>query len=434
MILQNKQTIARELDKPIHSFLYLFGHDNKFKSNTQDIFELLNEWTMGNIWDNFIIVYNRASFTSEQVKDRFDTMDEVQWISDKFGPEELFWKIKNEQLSFIKETLTERAKQKKWTRLITVDGIQQRRLMQKEDFDNIKISALNFEQARKCTLTNGFINSQASECWKLPMLDLNYDYKVTDEVNDMPAPNFYDNKFVFTNEMKKLYDVIIQNAQHPVITQKEYFKSEFEKDLKAYTSRTSVMHSDIRGTMNQTEIDVKHCEEEYKMAENNLREVKSCPKWRSWTQWSSCNNCGYSNRSRRRNCMKDNRVVAKEMCQENSADKETFEEQNCPFKPCDFTEWEDISVCSATCGLGHKEQSRKCKGLARDCIGETKRMKLCEIRPCPTWNKWSEWGRCSKTCGNGVKSRSRNCSKNTCSKIEVDTNSCNLGGCKFNIM
>ena len=429
MILQNKQTIARELDKPIHSFLYLFGHDNKFKSNTQDIFELLNEWTMGNIWDNFIIVYNRASFTSQQVKDRFDTMEEVQWMTDKVGPEELFWKIKNEQLSFIKETLAERAKQKKWTRMITVDGIQQRRLMQKEDFDNIKISALNFEQARKCKLVDGVINSQASDCWKAPILDFNYDYKV----DDMTGPQFYDRQYVFTNEMKKLYDVITENAQHPVITQKEYFKSEFEKDLKEYSSRTSVMHSDIRGTMNKTEIDVKHCEEEYIKVKQSLSQVKSCPKWSSWLEWSSCESCGYSKKSRKRNCVKANQVIEIERCQEDLADKETHQEQHCPFKPCEFTDWEDISVCSATCGIGHKQQSRKCNGSPNSCIGETKRSKLCEIKPCPTWAKWSEWGRCSRTCGNGVKTRTRKCDKNTCSKTDIDTNSCNMGGCKSKV-
>ena len=431
MIQQNKKTIARELDKPIHTFIYLFGNDNKFKSNTQDIFELLNEWTMGNIWDNFIIVYNRATFTQGNVKDRFDSMDELQWLTENFGPEELFWKTKNKQLSFIKKTLTERAEKKKWTRMITIDGIEQSRLMRKEDFDNIEISALNFEQARKCSLIDGYIDSKASDCWKLPIIDDNFDYKVSDDFNNIPRPQFYDKQYVFTNEMKKLYDLIIQNARHPVVTQKEYFKSELEKDLEEYNLRTSAVNTDIRETMNKTEIDVKHCDEEFQKVNSTLREVKSCPYWSPWAAWSECAICGYSKQFRNRNCMKDKQEIEMLTCQENLVDKETHQEQHCPFKPCDFTEWKDLSECSASCGLGRKQQSRKCMGAARDCIGETKRSTFCEIRPCPIWTEWSEWGRCSKTCGNGVKTRTRNCTKNTCSKTEADTNSCNLTGCKF---
>ena len=436
MIMQNKKNIARQLDKPIHTFIYLFGDDNKFKSSTQDIFELLNEWTMGNIWDNFIIVYNRATFTQSNVKDRFNSMKELQWLTDNRGPEELFWKIKNEQLRFIKKTITQRAIKKKWTRIISNDGIRQSRLMRKEDFDNIKISALNFEQARKCGIIDGYIDAKATDCWKLPLMEANYDYKVSDD--DMLNPQFYDQQYVFTNEMKKLYDLIIQNAHHPVVTQKEYFKSELEKDLKEYNSRASnkeQVNKDIRGNMNKTEIDVKHCEEEYKKVENNLPEVKSCPQWSPWAPWSDCKSCGYSKHFRNRDCIKDNRKIDTQTCQENLTDRETHQEQHCPFKACDFTEWKDLSECSSTCGLGRKKQSRKCKGAAKDCIGETERWTVCEIRPCPIWTKWSEWGRCSKTCGNGVKSRTRSCTKNTCtenmSKTEVDQNSCNLQGCKF---
>jgi len=46
MIAENKKRIASELEKPIHTFAYLFGSKTRFDSSTQEIFELLNEWTM----------------------------------------------------------------------------------------------------------------------------------------------------------------------------------------------------------------------------------------------------------------------------------------------------------------------------------------------------------------------------------------------------
>ena len=349
MLAENKKTIARELDKPVHTFLYLFGHGNKFDSKTQDIFELLNEWTMGNIWDNLIIVFNRASFTKKQVNDRYETMFD-------FGPEKSFWKIKNDQLNFIKATLTERAKQKQWTRMVTTDGSFKPRLMRKQDFENIKISALNFEQAHDCELIDGFISSEASDCWKLPILDVNFDYDISDDPFNQLEPQFETDQYVFTNEMKKLYNMIIKNADRPVVTQKEYFQSEFTKDLEQYNIRARDMHADIVGTVNKTEIDVKHCEDDFEKVEKSLEEVISCPRWGPWTNWSNCQICGYSKKIRDRNCTRYNLLIPKEKCQEDLLDNETHQEEHCPFKPCKFTDWADTSECSSSCGHGFKER------------------------------------------------------------------------------
>lgn len=402
MLAENKKTIARELDKPMHTFLYLFGHGNKFDSKTQQIFELLNEWTLGNIWDNLIIVYNRASFTLKKVNDRYETMFD-------YGPEKLFWKMKNDQLSFIKATLSQIAKQKKWMRLINTEGNQRSRLMRKQDFDNIKISALNFEQAHDCTLVDGFVSPQASDCWKLPIIDMNYDYK-DDPFNPL-EPQLSNDQFVFTTEMRKLYNMIKQNANHPVITQKEYFQSEFAKDLEQYNLRAGVMHADIVDTVNKTQIDVKHCEKGFEKIQHGLKNEFSCPTWSTWTNWSNCQICGYSQKFRDRNCTRDDLIIEKEKCLKDLPDKETRQEEYCQFKPCNFTEWRDESVCSSSCGLGFKRQSRKCQGLASDCIGETERNIPCQISVCPEWASWTKWSNC-ETCGHATRFRNRDCTKN----------------------
>jgi len=44
--------------------------------------------------------------------------------------------------------------------MVLIDGVLRSRSMNKEDFENIQISALNFEQARYCKLLNGTIDSE----------------------------------------------------------------------------------------------------------------------------------------------------------------------------------------------------------------------------------------------------------------------------------
>ena len=44
--------------------------------------------------------------------------------------------------------------------MVRSDGVDKLRPMKKEDFDNIQISALNFKQARKCKIVDGFIDSK----------------------------------------------------------------------------------------------------------------------------------------------------------------------------------------------------------------------------------------------------------------------------------
>ena len=409
MILENKKKIARELDKPMHAFLYLFGDKNKFDENTQNIFKLLNEWTMGNIWDNFIIVFNKAEFTLGKVTQRFKTMTE--FFNDE--PEELIWKRFKEQLIHIKDTLTKKARREQWKRMVNVDGVQKRRLMKKVDFANIQISALNFEQARHCTLINGIIDSNAQNCWKLPEMNGDFDYKVWKDNKAgtylLESPQFSDDEYVFTDEMIKLYDLIMKNAHHPVTTQKEHLRSELTKKVNHYHSRQKRFHSKVIASMNTTDIDVSHCEEKFNQFKNNLKQPSPCPEWNNWNEWSDCPICGNYKTNRTRTCHKANHIVDENQCIEEWPETKMFEETWCHFTSCKFDEWKDISTCSATCGQGSKEQERNCQGLPGDCRGETTRTIACEIQACPIWQTWSDWSQCSKSCGMALQSRSRNC-------------------------
>ena len=191
------------------------------------------------------------------------------------------------------------------------------------------------------------------------------------------------------------------------------------------------MNKNLNESVSNTDIDVSACETAFQEVRNSLEKLEVCPKWSIWTKWSDCAVCGHSKKARKRNCTKNNLLVAKELCQEEMSDKETDEEQICPFTSCDFTPWKDKTSCSATCGLGVKRQVRECKGSRDDCSGATTQMTTCEIRPCPSWTRWSAWSRCSKSCGNGSKTRTRTCVRNTCSKTESDIEFCNLRGCEL---
>uniref|UniRef100_A0AAY4BMK4 Adhesion G protein-coupled receptor B3 n=1 Tax=Denticeps clupeoides TaxID=299321 RepID=A0AAY4BMK4_9TELE len=93
------------------------------------------------------------------------------------------------------------------------------------------------------------------------------------------------------------------------------------------------------------------------------------------------------------------------------------------FNPCPlFTvhgvweEWSPWSLCSFTCGRGHRTRTRMCippQHGGRACDGPETQSKLCNIALCPVdgqWQEWSPWSDCSVTCANGTQQRTRQCS------------------------
>ena len=72
-IEKNKERIAATLDKPIHAFIFLTDHSNaRINANQQMLFKMLNEWTMGHIWNNLIVSYPRMTFYHDDKMNRVD--------------------------------------------------------------------------------------------------------------------------------------------------------------------------------------------------------------------------------------------------------------------------------------------------------------------------------------------------------------------------
>ncbi|KAK3523307.1 hypothetical protein QTP86_029517 [Hemibagrus guttatus] len=81
-----------------------------------------------------------------------------------------------------------------------------------------------------------------------------------------------------------------------------------------------------------------------------------------------------------------------------------------------WEEWSPWSLCSFTCGRGHRTRTRVCtppQHGGRGCDGPETQSKLCNIALCPVdgqWQEWSAWSDCSVTCANGTQQRKRQCS------------------------
>uniref|UniRef100_A0A7M5WVK8 SEA domain-containing protein n=2 Tax=Clytia hemisphaerica TaxID=252671 RepID=A0A7M5WVK8_9CNID len=79
-----------------------------------------------------------------------------------------------------------------------------------------------------------------------------------------------------------------------------------------------------------------------------------------------------------------------------------------------MTQWTDWSDCDRTCGTGNKIRTRECQGDPDDCKAYSKNEEeTCNPTPCPkhsVWTEFDEWSVCSGSCGNGTRMRKRQCS------------------------
>jgi len=84
-----------------------------------------------------------------------------------------------------------------------------------------------------------------------------------------------------------------------------------------------------------------------------------------------------------------------------------------------YSDWSHWSLCSATCGGGTQERTRKCTfpkdtkgGVDCSSLGPSLETRECNALLCPEdggYSKWSDWSTCDVTCGGGVMQRYRTC-------------------------
>ncbi|XP_017556420.1 adhesion G protein-coupled receptor B3 isoform X1 [Pygocentrus nattereri] len=132
-----------------------------------------------------------------------------------------------------------------------------------------------------------------------------------------------------------------------------------------------------------------------------------------WSQWSSCSvTCGQGSQVRTRTCVSPYGTHCSGPLRESRVCNNTAP---CPVHGV-WEEWSPWSLCSFTCGRGHRTRTRVCtppQHGGRACDGPETQSKLCNIALCPVdgqWQEWSAWSDCSVTCANGTQQRKRQCS------------------------
>ncbi|XP_022801157.1 uncharacterized protein LOC111338874 [Stylophora pistillata] len=143
--------------------------------------------------------------------------------------------------------------------------------------------------------------------------------------------------------------------------------------------------------------------------------------WSDWSEWTACaKSCGGSKVTRTRSCSNPPPQRGGEECPGKATETSFDCETPCPV-PGKWGDWEEWSVCSATCGTGKKVRTRECNSPAPqyggECPGNGQESESCEIRKCPTnvingaWGAWGPWGTCSEkeVCNRGIQLRTRQC-------------------------
>lgn len=173
--------------------------------------------------------------------------------------------------------------------------------------------------------------------------------------------------------------------------------------------------------------------------------LKPCPincQWTDWSTWTDCSSsCGTGQQSRSRSVAVQPQFEGT-LCEGFASDSKSCADlPPCPID-CEWDEWADWGVCSASCGTGVSRRTRERKKYEKDgghiCWGTEDDEQACTLSPCPVDCKmgdWSQWGTCSTTCGPGSQLRLRGIrvgpanGGQECSTDLNETKDCDVGVC-----
>jgi len=173
--------------------------------------------------------------------------------------------------------------------------------------------------------------------------------------------------------------------------------------------------------------------------DSSLRELKACNmqpcdsvcEMSDWSAWSPCSaDCGRGTTTRARTLLSPAERFS-EGCQ--GALEEALpclgKDGACPHTDCQWSEWYDWSVCSASCGGGLTHRSRAISALPTNGGSACDTLTKSEAAPCNTqgcgeacvdgkWGDWQDWESCTASCGGAYTLRRRSAEQepNACGK------------------
>ena len=163
----------------------------------------------------------------------------------------------------------------------------------------------------------------------------------------------------------------------------------------------------------------------------------------NWGEWSQCSKtCGGGKRTRR--AVVERRSELGGAACPALEDTEDCNMQPCPVD-CKMGEWENVGICSKTCGGGKQKQSRKILvrpvGTGQKCGPEEREIE-CNTAPCGVdciVSNWKTEGECSRACGGGKIKRVRTVERQPefggarCPDDLVRFDDCNTQSCEAKI-
>ncbi|KAL9955598.1 hypothetical protein ACROYT_G036941 [Oculina patagonica] len=195
----------------------------------------------------------------------------------------------------------------------------------------------------------------------------------------------------------------------------------------------------------------KDCSELGESSSSRECNTQECPVdggYGDWTSWSECSvSCGGGQKARRRPCNNPSPQHGGKDCSELGPPQQNLEcnTNSCPVDG-GYSAWGEYGKCSKSCGGGKQWRQRTCTNPppgagGEDCdrLGPSSSSRECNNKDCPIdggYTEWEEWTECSLTCGGGRRRRYRQCTNpvpqyggEDCSGPAEDIEDCNTDGC-----